>query len=429
MQLVSYPPRETWENLIRRPALAAEVLADRVRPILEAVRQEGDAALRRFTAQFDGVVSDTLEVSAESLADATVSPALYAAMERAAANIRTFHAAQREAETVVETMPGVTCWRRSLPIGRVGLYIPGGSAPLLSTVLMLAIPARLAGCQEIILCTPPGPDGEVPATIRVAARIAGVTRVFRVGGAQAIAGMAYGTASIPKVDKIFGPGNQYVTIAKQLVSQEGVAIDMPAGPSEVAVVADATAPPAFVAADLLAQAEHGPDSQVLLLARDPDLLAVIVAETYRQLETLPRADIARQALANSRAICFDSNETLMDFCNAYAPEHLILAVSNDLALATQVTCAGSVFLGIYSPESVGDYASGTNHTLPTNGYARAYSGVSLDSFVKKVTYQRLTAEGLQALGPTVEILADAESLEAHRQAVRVRLAALAGSAD
>ncbi|RMG59143.1 MAG: histidinol dehydrogenase [Bacteroidetes bacterium] len=431
MHLHINPDRAEWPALLRRPVMDFAGLEARVAPILAEVRDRGDAALRAFTARFDGVDLDDLAVSPADMAQAEreLSESLRAAIALAARNIRAFHQAQATPELRVETMPGVHCWRRSMPIERVGLYIPGGTAPLFSTILMLAIPAQVAGCKELVLCTPPGKDGRVHPAIRYAAHLSGITQLFRVGGAQAIAALAYGTESIPQVYKIFGPGNQYVTLAKQLVSREGVAIDMPAGPSEVAVVADATAQPAFLAADLLSQAEHGIDSQVLLVTTAPGIAEATQIEVERQLASLPRKDIAREALSHSRVLVLRDEDEAVDLINAYAPEHLILAVKNDEALADRIVNAGSIFLGHYTPESVGDYASGTNHTLPTNGFARAYSGVSLDSFVKKITYQKLSPEGLQRLGPAVEEMATAEELVAHRQAVSIRLAALKQDSD
>lgn len=395
----------------------AEVEA-RVAHILARVRAGGDDALRAFTRQFDGVALSRLDVPVEvvEVAERHLPDDLKTAIRAAYGNIRRFHAAQKQVPEKIETTPGVTCWRKSVGIERVGIYVPGGTAPLFSTVLMLGVPAQLAGCREVVLCSP----SQHPA-ILYAAKLCGVTRVFTLGGAQAIAALAYGTESVPKVDKLFGPGNQYVTAAKLLVAKEGVAIDMPAGPSEVAVLADDSANPAFVAADLLSQAEHGPDSQVLLVSRSENLVEAVRRELETQLATLPRADFARQALANSKAVLVENEETALDLLNAYAAEHLILAVENAEAVSEKITNAGSIFLGHYTPESAGDYASGTNHTLPTNGHARAYSGVSLDSFVKKITVQHLTREGLTALGPTIEAMAAAESLEAHRRAVSVRL--------
>jgi histidinol dehydrogenase len=398
------------------------VLESRVQAILTDVRENGDSALRRYTRQFDNVWLEDIRATETELAGAAdkVSAPLKSAIAQAGRNIEMFHRAQLEAPRVIETMPGVRCWRKAVAIERVGLYIPGGTAPLFSTILMLAIPARLAGCREIVLCTPPGADGEIHPAVLYAAAVSGITRVYKVGGVQAIAAMAYGTATIPRVDKIFGPGNQYVTCAKQLVAKSGVAIDMPAGPSEVAVLADDTAVPAFVAADLLSQAEHGADSQVLLVTTSPALLSRTLEEIDRQLASLPRAEIARQALSKSRALLVRTLPEAIGVVNRYAPEHLILSVADDEAVAGEVIHAGSVFLGNYSPESVGDYASGTNHTLPTNGYARAYSGVSVDSFVRKITFQKLSPAGLAGIASIVEEMAEAEGLAAHKNAVTLR---------
>lgn len=426
MQIYRYPAPDSWNELLARPLLDQSNLESRVRPILTAVKDQGDAALRRFTAAFDRVELEELRVPAAALAAAEKElPAeLKSAIQLAQANIEAFHAAQQQPVLEVETMPGVRCWRKSVPIQRVGLYIPGGTAPLFSTILMLAVPARLAGCQQIVLCTPPGPEGEVHPAIRYTAHLTGISDIFCVGGAQAIAAMAFGTESIPQVDKIFGPGNQYVTMAKQLVNANGTAIDMPAGPSEVAVMADATVPAAFIAADLLSQAEHGADSQVLLVSTEESVLEAVELEVTSQLASLPRAEIARQALDNSRSILLSDWDTGVKLINQYAPEHLIIATAAHEQLAERITQAGSVFLGAYTPESVGDYASGTNHTLPTNGFARAYSGVSLDSFVKKITFQKLSPAGLKRIGPAVELMALAEALTAHQQAVAIRLAHL-----
>ncbi len=423
MKVVRYPQQEEKADLLSRPVMEASDIMDRVKPILEAVKEKGDTALKEFTERFDRVELTDLEVSYEEFEEAysLVDQELKEAIQVAYNNIKRFHESQKASTAVVHTMNGVQCWRKSLPIEKVGLYIPGGTAPLFSTILMLGIPASLAGCKERILCTPPGTDGKINPAILYTAQLVGVDKVFKVGGAQAIAAMAYGTGSIPQVYKIFGPGNQYVTAAKQAVSQEGTAIDMPAGPSEVMVVADKTAPASFIAADLLAQAEHGIDSQVVLLTTEESLLPKVVVEIEQQLKNLPRADFARQSLANSRAILLKDDETMVEWMNDYAAEHLILSVENDEEWAEKVETAGSVFLGHYSPESIGDYASGTNHTLPTNGYARAYSGVSLDSFVKKVTFQRLSKTGIQTLGPYVEKMAIAENLQAHKNAVSVRL--------
>ncbi|WP_353480757.1 histidinol dehydrogenase [Haliscomenobacter sp.] len=423
MHTFSYSDIAANPSLLARPALAAANLEATVSQILQEIRQRGDAAVQEYTLRFDKVAVDHLEVSATELAEAEASldPALKTAIQTAKANIETFHAAQQSHPEVIETMPGVFCWRKNVGIDKVGLYIPGGTAPLFSTVLMLGVPAKLAGCKEIVLCSPPGADGKIHPAILFAAKTVGVTRIFKAGGVQAIGAMAYGTASIPQVYKIFGPGNQYVTAAKQLVSREKVAIDMPAGPSEVLVCADETANPAFVAADLLAQAEHGIDSQVVVLAFSDELLQAVLQEVENQVAVLPRAEITRQALENSVAVLVNTRAEALELINDYAPEHLILAMQDADDFAEQVQNAGSVFIGNYTPESVGDYASGTNHTLPTNGYARAYSGVSLDSFVKKITFQRLTPQGLKNIGPTVETMAIAEALVAHQRAVSIRL--------
>ncbi|HVZ57228.1 MAG TPA: histidinol dehydrogenase [Chitinophagaceae bacterium] len=422
MKLIHYPERSSWEGLVRRPVLDTQSLTGQVRQILAAVRSEGDEAVRRFTLAFDKVSIAGLEVTPSEIAGAgdRLDVSLRVAMQLACRNIEAFHRTQSSPVVPMETMPGVRCWRRNVPIDRVGLYIPGGTAPLFSTILMLGIPARLAGCRQVVLCSPPGPAGKLDPAILYAASLVGITRVFRVGGVQAIAAMAFGTQSIPRVDKIFGPGNQYVTCAKQLIQQEGVAIDLPAGPSEVAIYADETADPAFVAADLLSQAEHGADSQVLLVVNRAELFEQVSRELDSQLARLPRRDLAARALANSQAVLVHDEAEAMDLLNAYAPEHLILASDRSADLAERVQNAGSVFLGHYSPESAGDYASGTNHTLPTNGYARAYSGVSLDSFVKKITFQELTREGLAGIGSAVQAMAAAEGLEAHARAVAVR---------
>ena len=429
MQFIANPAPEAWAALQQRPAAAeAPQVAARVRAIFEQVRAGGDAALRQLAAELDkATIAELLVSEAEfAAAAAQVPAALQAAIRQAKANIEAFHTAQREPEIRLETMPGVACSRRSVPVQRVGLYVPGGSAPLFSTLLMLGVPARLAGCPEVVVCTPPQSDGSVSPVILFVAQLLGIDKVVKSGGAQAVAALALGTDSVPAVDKIFGPGNRYVTAAKQLAAAEfGVAIDMPAGPSEVLVIADASANPVFVAADLLSQAEHGPDSQVVVLSNSSDVLEQVQAEVLRQLATLPRREVAAQALDNSRAILLPDTAAMLAFSNQYAPEHLILAVDEAETLAAQVTNAGSVFLGHLTPEAVGDYASGTNHTLPTSGYARQYSGVSLDSFVKKITFQRLSPVGLQAIGPVVEIMAEAEGLSANARAVTVRLAALA----
>lgn len=426
MNIIKYPNPNQWEEILKRPEIRSEDLFGRVQEILDKVRTEKDKALFEFNEKFDGVQLNSLQVSVEEINDATnkVSKELKEAIQVAHQNIYKFHSSQKTEEEKIETMPGVFCWRKSISIEKVGLYIPGGTAPLFSTVLMLSIPAKIAGCKEIILCTPPNKQGEINPAILYAAQIAGVNKIYKTGGAQAIAAMAYGTESIPKVYKIFGPGNQYVTAAKQLVSLKEVAIDMPAGPSEVAVLADESANPAFVAADLLSQAEHGIDSQVILVTSDEDLISKVEKEIEKQLQALPRKEMTEKTLVNSKIILTKSTEEGMEIINAYAPEHLILEVKDYNQVANQVINAGSVFLGSYTPESAGDYASGTNHTLPTNGHARAYSGVSLDSFVRKTTFQEITPSGLTHLGPIVEILAQNELLNAHKNAVSIRLKTL-----
>lgn len=423
MILITNPDKNQWANLLKRPTLDTESLFDTVKAIIERVKTEGDRAVLDYETQFDKVSLSSLNVSAQEMdeAETLVSDELKAAIRLSAQNIETFHAAQRFNGAKVETQPGVTCWQKAVAIEKVGLYIPGGTAPLFSTVLMLALPARIAGCREIVLCTPPARDGKVHPAVLYAARVAGVSRIFKAGGVQAIAAMAYGTESIPKVYKIFGPGNQYVTAAKQLVSLRDVAIDMPAGPSEVEVLADESANPTFVAADLLSQAEHGVDSQALLITTSPTLQQAVKAEVERQLALLPRKEIAEKSLANSKLIVVSSMDEALEMTNQYAPEHLIIETTNPEEEAARVVNAGSVFLGSYSPESAGDYASGTNHTLPTNGYAKAYSGVSLDSFIRKITFQQLTREGIQRIGPAIEIMAANEHLDAHKQAVTVRI--------
>jgi len=410
-------------ELLARPAIDTRSLENTVANILKEVKENGDEAVRRFTLMFDKVSPDHFEVGEKeiSAAEAFLSEELRSAIQLAKANIEAFHGRQAQQEAPVGTMPGVTCWRRTVAIEKVGLYIPGGTAPLFSTLLMLGIPAMIAGCREIVLCSPPDSKGLLHPAILYAAGLVGVTKIFRVGGVQAIAAMAYGTKTIPKVYKIFGPGNQYVMCAKQLVQKDGVAIDMPAGPSEVAVYADETANAVFTAADLLSQAEHGVDSQVILVSTSASVVDFVLEEIARQLEELPRAAIARSALENSRAFLVKDDRAAMELLNEYAPEHLILSCRNAEELSERVINAGSVFLGHFSPESAGDYASGTNHVLPTNGYARAYSGVSLDSFVKKITFQKITEEGIGHIGKAVELMAEAEGLQAHANAVRVRM--------
>ena len=425
MEIVTNPSRSAWTELMRRPQLDRSVITGRVQAILDAVKERGDEAIIALAREIEGVTLASLEVTPQEIAEAEaeVSAELKQAIDVAINNIESFHAAQRMEPVDVTTSHGVRCVQRAVALRSVGLYVPGGTAPLFSTVLMLAVPARVAGCREIVLCTPTDRQGRVAPAVLYAANRAGVKRIFKAGGAQAVAAMAYGTQSVPKVDKIFGPGNQYVTMAKQMVSNSAVAIDMPAGPSEVLVMADSTAVPAFVAADLLSQAEHGADSQVILLATSQTVAEAAAAEVERQLALLPRADIAEKALSNSRIIVFDSKADMVEFSNVYGPEHLIISMENPWEVAAQVTAAGSVFLGNYTPESAGDYASGTNHTLPTNGWAHSCSGVNLDSFTRKITYQEITREGLNSLGPVIETMASAEGLDAHRNAVTVRLAA------
>jgi len=408
---------------IQRPAIDTTLLEEVVKGILHEVKANGDEAARKFTLQFDKAVVDDLHVGDEKIEEAgnLLGDELKQAIITAKNNIENFHKQQLENSPIIETMPGVQCWRRAVAIERVGLYIPGGTAPLFSTILMLGIPAKIAGCKEIILCSPPDTHGNLHPAILFTAKLVGVTKIFRVGGVQAIGAMTYGTASIPKVYKIFGPGNQYVTCAKQLVQKEGVAIDLPAGPSEVAVYADSTADPKFIAADLLSQAEHGIDSQVLLVTDHLLLIDEVIKELDKQIVKLPRKEIAIRALENSKILLVKNEKDAMTVLNEYAPEHLILACANADDLAAKVVNAGSVFLGHYSPESVGDYASGTNHTLPTNGYAKAYSGVSVDSFVKKISFQKLTEEGLKNIGRAVELLAETEGLIAHKNAVSIRV--------
>jgi len=423
MQVFEEPIKQEWEALLTRPNFDAAELLPKVQSILDAVALEGDAALFRFSETFDQVQLKTIVIDPAMIeaAEALVAPALKAAILSAQVNIEIFHQAQIKREEKIETMPGVWCWRKSVGIEKVGIYIPGGTAPLFSTVLMLGVPAKLAGCNEVILCTPPRKDGTVDPAILFAAGLVGIQQIYTIGGAQAIAAMAYGTATVPKVFKIFGPGNQYVTAAKQLIQQQGVAIDMPAGPSEVCVYADETAIPSFVAADLLSQAEHGTDSQVLLIASNRNIIDQVQIELDQQLIELPRQDFATKALSHSKAIVVALREDAIQLINAYAPEHLILSVENALVVAEKIINAGSVFIGNYSPESVGDYASGTNHTLPTNGHAKAYSGVSVDSFVKKITFQQLTEMGLKNIAQTVIQMASGEQLEAHAQAVAIRV--------
>jgi histidinol dehydrogenase len=423
MQIFINPEKDKWNAILQRPVFDTKKLEDTVAAILQDVKLNGDAAVKKYAAQFDGVLLEDLKVSEKEIEEAvaSVNDELKIAIQTAKNNITKFHAAQKENIQQIETTKGVLCWRKSVGIEKVGLYIPGGTAPLFSTLLMLGIPAVLAGCKQIVVCTPSDKNGKVNAVVLYVASLIGIKNIYKIGGVQAIGAMAYGTESISKVYKIFGPGNQYVTCAKQLVNATGVAIDMPAGPSEVAIYADETCNSAFVAADLLSQAEHGADSQVLLLANSLAIIENVKIAIEKQLSFLSRKDIAAKVLTNSRFIVMENTDDAFELLNEYAPEHLIIAADNALALAEKVINAGSVFLGHYSPESAGDYASGTNHTLPTNGYAKAYSGVSLDSFVKKITHQQLNKEGLNNIGKAIELMAAAEGLDAHKNAVTIRL--------
>ncbi len=423
MQIIKYPSKSDWEKILKRPVLDNSSLFETVKTVLEDVRLKGDKAVLTYEERFDKVLLQSLTVLEEEIEEAerNVPEELKSAIRTAKKNIETFHASQQLSVKKIETAPGVVCWQKPVGIEKVGLYIPGGTAPLFSTVLMLAIPAKIAGCKEIILCSPPNKDGKIHPAILFAAKESGVNKIFKIGGIQAIAAMSYGTETVPKVYKIFGPGNQYVTAAKQLVSLKEVAIDMPAGPSEVEVIADETAHPAFVAADLLSQAEHGIDSQSILITTTESIIEKVIAEINLQLEKLSRKELASNALKNSKIILVKDHKEIVGMTNAYAPEHLIIETKNYMELAEQITNAGSVFLGHYTPESAGDYASGTNHTLPTNGYAKAYSGVNLDSFIKKITFQEISKEGIMNLGKTIEIMAENEQLDAHKNAVTLRL--------
>jgi histidinol dehydrogenase len=423
MKTYKYPDRTEWESLQQRPELDVTSLFDTVREVLEDVRTNGDEAVYRYGERFDGVRVTNLQVSAEEMneAESALDEKLKEAIVTAHRNIEIFHASQCFEGKKIETMPGVTCWQKSVAIEKVGLYIPGGTAPLFSTVLMLAVPARIAGCGEIVLCTPPDREGNIHPAILFAAKVAGVNKIFKAGGIQAIAAMTYGTECVPGVYKIFGPGNQYVVAAKQLVGMKDVAIDMPAGPSEVEIIADEAANPAYIAADFLSQAEHGPDSQSLLVTTSEALAEAVEREIESRLPDLPRRELTEQSLSHSRIVILKNDDEMIDFTNQYAPEHLIIQTANYAELSERVRNAGSVFLGPYTPESAGDYASGTNHTLPTKGYAKMYSGVNLDSFIRKITFQEITEDGLKLLGPAIEIMAANEQLDAHRNAVSVRL--------
>jgi histidinol dehydrogenase len=423
MKQIIYPPLESWEKLCCRPATERTDLDKTVRRILDNVRKSGDKALIEYSLKYDNFKSHEFKVTRREITESgnQIADELKDAINIAAGNIEKFHRAQLYEEKVIETMPGIKCWRKNAAIEKAGLYIPGGSAPLFSSVLMLGIPAKIAGCRQVLLCTPPDSNGNINPVILYAAFITGISDIFRIGGAQAIAAMAYGTETIPKADKIFGPGNQYVTRAKELVQSDGIAIDMPAGPSEVLIIADESADPGFIAADLLSQAEHGKDSQVLLITDSKKIMEKVISEIEKQLEVLHRKDIAEEALENSIFILLSDLDKCMEFSNMYSPEHLIINTSDASSLAEKVVNAGSVFIGKYSCESAGDYASGTNHTLPTNGFARSFSGVSVDSFIKKITFQELSQKGLERIGPAIKIMADAESLKGHSNAVTVRL--------
>ncbi len=423
MKIFEYPDKPELKRILQRPLFNTDNLYTTVKSIINTVKQDGDTAILELTRKFDKIRLNGLKAEASVIDESenSISPELKKAIEVASENIMKFHKSQIAEPEKVETMPGIQCWQKSVAIEKVGLYIPGGTAPLLSTVLMLAIPAKLAGCKEIILCTPPDKNGNINPAILYAAKTSGVTSVFRCGGAQAIAGIAYGTESIPKVDKIFGPGNQYVTCAKQIVSSKGIAIDMPAGPSEVLILADETANPDFIAADLLSQAEHGEDSQVIMVSNCKNILQKTLSCIKKQLDVLPRKSIAQESLKSGALILIKDYNEMIDISNEYAPEHLIISTNNYMELTGKITNAGSVFLGNYTPESLGDYASGTNHTLPTNGYARSYSGLNMDAFYKKITFQESTPQGLKNIGPYVELMAETEQLDAHKNAVSIRL--------
>ena len=423
MQVIKYPLREEWTSLLTRPTYDSTLLFGSVQEVLDNVRTRGDKAIKEYTKQFDDVVLENIEVTKEEIAEAEklVSPNLKQAIEMARRNIWKFHSEQQQELPEIQTSPGVYCWQKAIAIEKVGLYVPGGTAPLFSTVLMLGIPAQIAECNQVILCTPPNKEGKIHPAVLYAAKVAGIHRIFKIGGSQAIASMAYGTETVPKVYKIFGPGNQYVTAAKQLVSLRDVAIDMPAGPSEVEVIADETSNPAYIAADLLSQAEHGVDSQVILLTVSDKIIDPVLEQLELQLESLPRKELARKALENSKIILLKSLEEAVEMTNEYAPEHLIISTRFYMGVAANIINAGSVFLGNYTPESAGDYASGTNHTLPTNGYAKAYNGVNLDSFIRKVTFQQITQEGLTNLSNAIILMAESEELQAHSNAVKIRL--------
>ena len=423
MNKIYNPKPESWSTLLERPTKTVDDIEATVKEIFKEVQKKGDEAITKYTSLFDGVAVDNLEVTPEEIneAIASIPQELQDAIQLAKSNIEKFHTAQKTTRVSVETTPGVACWQEKRPIQKIGLYIPGGTAPLFSTVLMLAVPANISGCKEIVLCSPPDKKGKINPAILYAAQLCGVTKILKVGGIQAIAGLTFGTTAIPKVYKIFGPGNQFVTVAKQLATQFGVAIDMPAGPSELLIVADETAVPAFIASDLLSQAEHGIDSQVILVSTSKDLIDAVETEIQTQLEVLPRKAIATKAIENSKLIYVENDQIALDLIDEYGPEHFIICAKNEDFYVNNIGNAGSVFIGNYTPESAGDYASGTNHTLPTNGYAKNYSGVNLDSFLKSMTFQKITAEGIQNIGPAIELMAEAEGLQAHKNAVTLRL--------
>ena len=429
--IINYPIRNTWEQILQRPTQSVEAIEAVVNTVFLAVKQEGNTAIARYTKQFDKVELESLLVSQKEIDDATtaVSKDLKLAIQQAKSNIEVFHNAQKTTKVDVETQPGVRCWQEKRPIENVGLYIPGGTAPLFSTVLMLAVPAKIAGCKNIVLCSPPNAEGSIANEILYTAALCGITTILKVGGIQAIAGLTFGTSSIPKVSKLFGPGNQYVTVAKQLATKYGVAIDMPAGPSELLIMADKNANPAFVASDLLSQAEHGVDSQVILVSTDEKMLLDTAIEVQLQTQDLNRKSIIEQALENMKLILVESDQEAVDLINFYGPEHYIISTDNNSFYIDHVINAGSVFIGKYTPESAGDYASGTNHTLPTNGYAKAYSGVNLDSFLKNITFQEITKEGLSTIGNTIELMAEAEGLMAHKNAVSIRLKSIGDESE
>ena len=429
--IINYPIRDTWEQILQRPTQSVEAIEAVVNTVFLAVKQDGDSAIARYTKQFDKVELDSIVVSQKKIDDATaaVSEGLKTAIQQAKSNIEVFHNAQKTTKVDVETQPGVRCWQEKRPIENVGLYIPGGTAPLFSTVLMLAVPAKIAGCKNIVLCSPPNAEGSIANEILYTAALCGITTILKVGGIQAIAGLTFGTSSIPKVSKLFGPGNQYVTVAKQLATKYGVAIDMPAGPSELLIMADKNANPAFVASDLLSQAEHGVDSQVILVSTDEKMLLDTAIEVQLQTQDLSRKSIIEKALENMKLILVKSDQEAVDLINFYGPEHYIISTDNNSFYIDHVINAGSVFIGKYTPESAGDYASGTNHTLPTNGYAKAYSGVNLDSFLKNITFQEITKEGLSTIGNTIELMAEAEGLMAHKNAVSIRLKSIGDESE